>query len=78
MAVKVKIEGNAETLARWTVATLNKCGGLSLELVKNDAWRFDLIIWEKDGEHAKSYTNIDLNKLFDILDVIGATLKAIK
>jgi hypothetical protein len=37
MAVKVKIEGNAETLARWTVATLNKCGGLSLELVKNDA-----------------------------------------
>jgi hypothetical protein len=37
MAVKVKIEGNAETLARWTVATFNKCGGLSLELVKNDA-----------------------------------------
>lgn len=78
MTIKVKIEGNAEKLARWTVATFNKCGKLSLELVKNEVWRFDFIIWENDGKHAKSYNNIELNKVFDILDVIEATLKAIK
>lgn len=78
--VKIAIDTpeKVENLARWGVAVINRCGKISLELNKNEVGNFDFIIWEKDGEHAKSYLNIDLDRVFDLLDIIGATLKGVK
>ena len=57
--VKIAIDTpeKVENLARWGVAVINRCGKISLELNKNEVGNFDFIIWEKDGEHAFTYTS---------------------